>query len=150
MLSRPRIGAVVLAAGLLLAQGVPALADDGGGVVCPPRELDCDVTAQDPGKPGGRPGNPGDDVGKPSCVIDGRVACSTEMGVFSSADSCYWKVMDPPPQLPAGFSTGAPDSWKPGDPGGALFMVTCPCAAGDEIRGGIRWSATGLYFVGAR
>ncbi|MGI5450584.1 hypothetical protein ACQEVM_33380 [Streptomyces sp. CA-243310] len=153
MLARPRPTglALALAAGLLLAHAAPALADD-GGVICPPRELDCDITAQDPGKPGlGKPGQGpgkpgGDGSGKPSCAIDGTpVPCSTpEMGVFSPADSCYWKeTPGPAGGLPPGFDTGVPASWRPGDPGGSLYLVTCPNSAGDEIRGGIRWSATG-------
>ncbi|MCX5078636.1 hypothetical protein OHA84_36955 [Streptomyces sp. NBC_00513] len=94
MLPRPRATALTLVAGLLLAHAaVPALAD-GGGVVCPPRELDCDITAQDPGKP--LPGKPRQRPGKtggdgPSCAIDGTpVPCSTpDMGVLSPAGSCY-------------------------------------------------------------
>ncbi|WP_392895799.1 hypothetical protein [Streptomyces sp. LN699] len=95
MLTRPRPTglALALAAGLLLAHAAPALAD-GGGVVCPPRELDCDITAQDPGKP--LPGKPGQRPGKtggdgPSCAIYGTpVPCSTpDMGVLSLTDSCY-------------------------------------------------------------
>lgn len=80
----------------------------------------------------------------PTCAIDGQeVPCSTpEMGVFNSADSCYWKQTDGPAGgLPPGFDTGAPPGWKPGDPGGALYLVTCP--SGGDVRGGIRWSATG-------
>lgn len=81
----------------------------------------------------------------PTCAIDGReVPCSTpEMGRFSSADSCYWKPTDGPAGgLPAEFNTGAPDGCKPGDPGGALYLVTCPTGGGD-VRGGIRWSTAG-------
>ncbi|WP_331746543.1 hypothetical protein OG239_44410 (plasmid) [Streptomyces sp. NBC_00868] len=152
MLSWPRLGAAAVAAGLLWAAAVPlAVADGpGGGVVCPPRDLDCDITAQDPGqpapgKPGGKPGKPPGEVGRPSCAIDGQeVPCSTpEMGTFNSADSCYWKPTDGPAGgLPPGFDTGAPEGWKPGDPGGRLYLVTCPSANGD-VRGGIRGSATG-------
>ncbi|WP_392895721.1 ATP/GTP-binding protein [Streptomyces sp. LN699] len=101
--------------------------------------MDCDITAQDPGKPGG------DGSGKPSCAIDATpVPCSTpEMGVFSAADSCYWKeTTGPAGGLPPGFDTGAPAGWRPGDPGGSLYLVTCPRGSGD-VRGGIRWSATG-------
>ncbi|MFJ6722487.1 hypothetical protein [Streptomyces sp. NPDC091259] len=65
------------------------------------------------------------------------------MGRFSAADSCYWKPTDGPAGgLPAGFNTGAPDGWKPGDPGGSLYLVTCPTGGGD-VRAGIRWSPTG-------
>ncbi|MER7338858.1 ATP/GTP-binding protein [Streptomyces sp. NPDC000075] len=80
----------------------------------------------------------------PSCAIDGQeVPCSTpEMGTFNSADSCYWRPTDGPPGgLPPGFDTGAPAGWKPGDPSGSLYLVTCP--SGGDVRGGIRWSATG-------
>ncbi|MFI1154984.1 ATP/GTP-binding protein [Streptomyces sp. NPDC020817] len=81
----------------------------------------------------------------PTCAIDGQeVPCSTpEMGVFNSADSCYWKQTDGPAGgLAPGLDTGAPPGWKPGDGGGALYLVTCPSGDGD-VRGGIRWSATG-------
>lgn len=40
-----------------------------------------------------------------------------------------------PGGLPAGFDSGAPPGRKPGDPGGSLYLVTCPNGAGDEIRG---------------
>ncbi|WP_331718982.1 hypothetical protein OHU23_41045 (plasmid) [Streptomyces virginiae] len=132
-----------------VAPGTAVADDPGGGVVCPPRDLDCDVTAHDPGKPpvgkpGGGPGKPPSEGGLPTCAIDGEeVPCSTrEMGAFNSADSCYWKPTDGPAGgLPPGFDTGAPPGWKPGDPGGRLYLVTCP--RGGDVRGGIRWSATG-------
>ncbi|WP_327359897.1 hypothetical protein [Streptomyces sp. NBC_01296] len=106
MLIGPRLGGA-LAVVLLGAGAGPASADGpGGGVVCPPAKLNCDVTARDPGKPGsgepgGEPDKPGGDgagkpggdgAGKPACAIDGmEVPCSTpEMGTFSAADSCYW------------------------------------------------------------
>ncbi|WP_371594729.1 ATP/GTP-binding protein [Streptomyces virginiae] len=152
MLTRRLTAAAAAAAVTLLGAVAPgtAVADDpGGGVVCPPRDLDCDVTAHDPGKPpvgkpGTRPGKPPSEGGLPTCAIDGEeVPCSTpEMGAFNSADSCYWKPTDGPAGgLPTGFDTGAPPGWKPGDPGGRLYLVTCP--RGGDVRGGIRWSATG-------
>ncbi|WP_240802100.1 hypothetical protein [Streptomyces sp. A1136] len=152
MLSRPCLGVAGLAAGLLWAAALPfaVAGGPGGGVVCPPKKLNCELTAQEPGKPGvGKParvvGKPASEAGLPTCAIDGReVPCSTpEMGRFSSADSCYWKPTDGPDGgLPAGFDTGAPEGWGPGDPGGALYLVTCPTGDGD-VRGGIRWSPTG-------
>ncbi|MFG2299175.1 hypothetical protein [Streptomyces sp. NPDC048603] len=149
MLTARTRAAAALAALLWAATvpAVPAAADGpGGGVICPPRELDCDINAQDPrpGRPGtpGRPEKPGGDT-PAACEIDGQeVPCSTpEMGRFNPADSCYWRLMNPPPALPPGFDTGAPPGWKPGDGGGALYLVTCPRAG--DVRGGIRWSATG-------
>ncbi|MFJ5812273.1 telomere-protecting terminal protein Tpg [Streptomyces sp. NPDC093093] len=144
------LGALVV--GVVLAAAVSAhAAGPGGGVACPPTKLNCDIRADDGkpgqsvGKPGQGPGKPGGDgSGKPSCAIDGTpVPCSTpEMGVFSPAGSCCWRPLDTPPALPAGFDTGAPAGRKPGVPGGSLYLVTCPNSAGDEIRGGLRWSAT--------
>ncbi|MFD3780752.1 hypothetical protein [Streptomyces sp. NPDC058612] len=98
VLSRPRLGAAAMAVGLLWGgPGVAAADDPGGAVVCPPRKLNRDVTAQNPGKPSvakppaasSKPG--GDAADKASCAIDGRpVPCSTpDMGTFSAVDSCY-------------------------------------------------------------
>ncbi|MFJ1560610.1 ATP/GTP-binding protein [Streptomyces mirabilis] len=148
--ARGPAAAVVLAVVLAGTSANSALANDdpGGGVVCPPREQDCDVTAQDPGqsgdnKPGGagKPGS-GGGGGKQVCAIDGKtVPCSTpELGTFNSADACYWMVKDPQPDAEtARLATGVPDDWKPGDKG-KFYNVTCP---GEPLKGGLTYSATG-------
>ncbi|MFE2566151.1 ATP/GTP-binding protein [Streptomyces mirabilis] len=148
--ARGPAAAVVLAVVLAGTSANSALANGGpgGGVVCPPREQDCDVTAQDPGqsgdnKPGdsGKPGS-GGGGGKQVCAIDGKtVPCSTpELGTFNSADACYWMVKDPQPDAEtARLATGVPDDWKPGDKG-KFYNVTCP---GEPLKGGLTYSATG-------
>lgn len=151
MLSARRSAAVAVLALLLL--GVPAesaVADGpGGGVQCPPTKLDCDITAEDPGKPtDGKPGKPGGGDGgggKATCAIDGKeVPCSTDMGTFNPADACYWQVLDPQPgpDDPVwGYATAVPADWKPGDPG-KLYNVSCP-GIGRELAGGVTFSPTG-------
>nr|WP_228873963.1 ATP/GTP-binding protein [Streptomyces halstedii] len=151
MLTARRTAAVASLA--MLALGAPtqfAAADGpGGGVVCPPDKLDCDITAESPGKPAdseqGRPSSGAGGSGKPTCAIDSQeVPCTRDdFGVFNSADACYWQVLQPQPgpQDPVwGYATGVPEDWKPGDPG-KLYNVICP-GAGRELMGGTTFSAT--------
>jgi len=148
--ARGHAAALVLAAVLAGTLAHAALANDdpGGGVVCPPREQDCDVSAQDPGQSGNsKPADSskprsGGGGGKQVCAIDGKtVPCSTpEFGAFNSADGCYWMVKDPQPDdETARLATGIPDDWKPGDKG-KFYNVTCP---GEPLKGGLTYSATG-------
>ncbi|MFD5025027.1 ATP/GTP-binding protein [Streptomyces sp. NPDC058373] len=122
----------------------------GGGVQCPPTKLDCDLSATDPGSGGdNKPGKPADDGGSggggsKGCDIDGeKVPCSSELGQFNAADSCYWRVLDPQPTDPARYehAAGVPDGWEPGDPG-KLYNVTCP-GAERQLMGGLTFSEEG-------
>lgn len=148
--ARRSTAAAVLALLLLGWPAQSAVADGpGGGVVCPPDKLDCDVTAENPGKPAdSKPGKPGGGGGggKAKCAIDGKeVPCSRDdIGVFNSADACYWQVLDPQPAATDKiwtYATDVPADWKPGDPG-KLYNVTCP-GIGRELMGGTTFSPTG-------
>ncbi|MFE3152795.1 ATP/GTP-binding protein [Streptomyces sp. NPDC059218] len=152
MLTARRTAAVATLALLLAVPAQSAVADGpGGGVQCPPKELDCEITAEDPGKPAGEPGKPMPGKppgrpGKPGCAIDGKpVPCSTaELGTFNTADACYWLPRQPPPgpDDPVWrIATGTPADWKPGDPG-KIYDVSCP-GAGRELMGGATFSKTG-------
>ena len=147
----PAAGAALVVA--LIAAGAAAqsaAAKPDNGVECPPTKLNCDVHAQHPGTPGGskphQPGTtPAGGSSKPRCAIDGKtVPCSTDMGVFNPADSCYWKLLDPQPapnDPQWTYAFGLPADWKPGDPG-KLYNVVCP-GVGRELAGGVTFSKTG-------
>ncbi|MFI0742355.1 ATP/GTP-binding protein [Streptomyces sp. NPDC021100] len=151
MLTARRGAAVVtlaLALAGLLAESAAADDSPGGGVVCPPTKLNCDVHAESPGRPSSdKPGHAstpsGNTEGKQECVIDDKpVPCSSPtMGTFNGADHCYWQALDPPP-APDGpewkLATGLPANWKPGDKG-ALYNVTCP-GIGRELMGGLHFA----------
>ncbi|WP_331745439.1 ATP/GTP-binding protein (plasmid) [Streptomyces sp. NBC_01116] len=151
--ARRTAAASVLALLALLAPAPSAVADGpGGSVQCPPKELDCDLTAVDPGTAPGtpvdskpaKPGKGGRGSSAPECAIDGKaVPCSSDMGTFNHADACYWRALDPQPgpEDPLWtFATGVPATWKPGAPG-KLYNVTCP-GAGRELAGGTMFSAS--------
>lgn len=143
--ARAAAAAAVLALALV---GVPAHSASAAdtGVECPPKELDCDVKATDPKVPE----NPGDadqpaGSGKATCEIDGKtVPCTTEMGTFNHADSCYWQLLKPQPAADDPvwkLAVGLPSDWKPGDKG-ELYNVTCP-GVGRELMGGTYFSVNG-------
>ena len=138
---------------LLLGAGVESAVADpgpGGGVVCPPTKLNCEVTAEDPGEPAdskpGKPAGDGGEPGKPACAIDGKpVPCSTpELGTFNAADGCYWQIRKPQP-APTDpvwrLANSLPADWKPGDKG-QIWDVSCP-GIGRELMGGTTFSVTG-------
>lgn len=144
--ARRTAGAALLSLALLGAGARSAVAaGPGGGVVCPPWALNCDVTAQDPGKPAsGTPasgGHGGNGSGKaPRCTIDGKtVPCTRDdLGVFNPADHCYWKAIRPTPGPDDPIwhvALGVPADWKPGDPG-TLYDVTCTAAGATPMLGG--------------
>ena len=142
--------AASVAALALLFLGIPvhsAIAGDhGGGVDCPPDQLECNVTAQDPGHAGdstpGSSGSGNGGSGRHVCALKGKtVPCSRPgMGTFNSADGCYWRIQDPQPDAEAArLATGLPDDWKPGDEG-KFYNLTCP---GEPLKGGLTYSANG-------
>lgn len=148
MLTRRRaVAAGGTALALVLAAASQVAADGpGGGVQCPPKVLDCDLSATDPGRGGnGKPAKPGGGTGggggSRGCDIDGEeVPCSSELGTFNDVDKCYWRLMEPQPTDPAEYERAAtPEGWKYGDPG-KLYNLTCP---GRQLMGGLTVSVDG-------
>lgn len=128
---------------LAFAASSHATADgSGGGVQCPPKVLDCDLSATDPGKGGSggggsKPSRPsGGGGGSRGCAIgDEEVPCSSKLGTFNDVDACYWRLRDPQPTDPSEYEhVTKPDGWEYGDPG-KLYNVTCP-GDGRELMGG--------------
>ena len=148
MLSARRVvSAALLTIAVAGAGSGTASADN--GVECKPRDLYCNVNAEDPGTSShGHDSDPADHEASPAqrtCELDGKkVPCTDpDLGWFNNADGCYWERLDPQPKPGSvAFETAAgqdpPKDWNPADTG-AFYNRTCP---GNPLDGGSYFSAT--------